>query len=119
MSYSPVRMDRVGAAPSLTTSPSQQVRIWAGKVTSNTSGAWTLDISSSNFTQVLSVVATAQSDQSTVTSIPFATIRNFTNSTVNGWVLRPASGGIILGGMYAGAAFSNAATTVFVQVVGY
>jgi hypothetical protein len=86
---------------------------------SGTNGAWTLDISNAGFKEVISAVATAQANQSTITAIPVATIRTYSPASVTGWVLRSSSGGIIVGGMWMGSAFVTTPTRVFVQVTGY
>lgn len=120
MSYFPTLQNRVTTAPNLgPSSDGKNVRLWAGQVISGSNGAWEVDIRGSEFSEVISVVATAQADQSGITAIPFATVRNYGTSSVSGWVIRTATGGILLGGTYVGGAFVTTPTRVFVQVVGY
>jgi hypothetical protein len=119
MSYYPPRKDRVVTAPSVALPQGKEFRIWAGQVTSSSDGSWKLDVDAADFTQVISVVATAQSNETSINSIPIATVRTYTSTQVTGWVLRPASGGIFLGGVWNGAAFMTTPTRIFVQVVGF
>ena len=56
-------------------------KMWAGTGATNGSGIATIDISSANFNTILSVHATAQTNTSTATNCPLASIKTVTTSS--------------------------------------
>jgi voltage-gated potassium channel Kch len=100
------------------TTPTLDIKVWASTVVSNTSGAWSVDITKTGFTKILSVTATAQLDTTNATLVPMAGIRSYTTDRVVGWVVQSNSFTYMLGGSAAGLKFSSTPTVIHVQVIG-
>jgi hypothetical protein len=96
----------------------KNIKVWAGTVVSNSSGAWSVDLSKTGFAKILSATATAQLDTTSAANVPMAGIRNFTTAVVNGWVVQSNNFTYMLGGNGQGLKFSTTPTIIHVQVIG-
>jgi hypothetical protein len=98
--------------------PSHMMTFWTGETVSSSDGSWTLDIQSLKLKKVFTVTAIARSSGGAVSDIPLVGVRQFDTSIIRGYVVQNNSGGILIGGSFAGIKFRTAPTTIDVFIVG-
>ena len=81
-----LRVQAFGAAGGLS-----GARLWAGLVTSDGAGAFSVDVSAAGFSTVLAAVSAARLSTETVTDRAWATLATVSTTTVTGYTLRGIS----------------------------
>lgn len=94
------------------------LKAWIGTDTTDANGAWSVDISSASFSNIIAAQVTPQRNSANIGSIPLASIETFSTSLVTGYVVESKLTGVLLGGSIEGLEFAPSGVLVSIVVWG-